>query len=370
MKLHCHRPSLVTAFQVVSGVVPSRTPKEILKNVKLEVRGGQAVLIGTDQEVGIRYTIPGVEIESDGEVLLPANRVKSILHELTDDGVNLEVKDDAAWIRAGQSEFRLSACDAVEFPPVTEFDSERFHVVTGKILGEAIRRTVFATDVESTRYALGGVLVEFEPEAMTLAATDSRRLAVVKCACRSEGKGDSTVLKPVVPSKAMTLIQSSIVADDEDVQISVHENDVVVRCGNAVISARLVEGRFPNYTEVIPKEAAARVEMVVGPFLAVVRQAQIVTDEESRGVDFTFSKGSLTLKSCAAKIGESKVELPVSYDGDELTITFDPRFVADFLRVLEPGEQLSFELIDAERAAVLRTDDAYTYVIMPLSRDR
>ena len=115
MKLHCHRSSLSTAFQVVSSVVPTRTPKEILKNVMLDVSSEGATLIGTDQEIGIRYQIPGVEIESGGKTLLPANRVMTILRELTDDGVNLELADNAVWIRAGHSEFRLSAMKTMGF---------------------------------------------------------------------------------------------------------------------------------------------------------------------------------------------------------------------------------------------------------------
>ena len=119
MKIHCHRPSLAAAFQVVSGVVPSRTPKDILKNVMLQVADGKAVLIGTDQEIGIRYEIPGVEIESPGEILLPTSRIISILRELQDDGVDLEIDDSVVLVRSGHSEFRLSLEDSTEFPPVT-----------------------------------------------------------------------------------------------------------------------------------------------------------------------------------------------------------------------------------------------------------
>lgn len=377
MKLHCHRPSLATAFQVVSGVVPSRTPKEILKNVKLQIADGQATLIGTDQEVGIRYKIPGVEIETDGETLLPTNRVISILRELQEDSVSLELADGAVWIRAGHSEFRLSAVDPAEFPAVAAFDEQCYYAVPGKALQEAIRRTLFAADVESTRYALGGVLLEPGPESLTVVATDSRRLALTTAACRFEGveddaegvKDDSKVL-PVIPSKAMSLIERSISEDDEEVYIAVHANDVVVRSGNSTIYSRLVEGRFPKYRDIIPNRSNLTIELVVGPFFSVVRQAQIVTSEESRGVDFQFSQGLLTLNSEATDIGRSKVELPISYEGDELTITFDPRFIVDFLRVLEPEKQLTLELIDGESAAVFRVDDSYTYMVMPLSRDR
>lgn len=369
MKLRCHRPTLVTAFQVAGGVVPSRTPKEILRNVKLQVADGKATLTATDQEIGVRYEIPGVEIEAPGEALLPAARVTSILRELQDDAVFIELADSAAWIRSGQSEFKLAIEDPAEFPPVAEFDEDKYHVVAGRAFKDAVKRTIFATDIESTRYALGGVLLELQKDTATLAATDSRRLAVVKTPCQSHGLESPENPAPVVPSKAMSLIERSV-ADDTEVHIAVHRNDVLVKCGQMTIYSRLVEGRFPKYRDVIPSQTKVTIELVAGPFLAAVRQAQIVTSEESRGVDFAFSKGLLTLNSQAADIGQSRVELPIAYDGGNLEITFDPRFVADFLRVLEPEKQVRLDLIDSESAAVLRTDDAYTYVIMPLSRDR
>ena len=370
MKLHCHRPSLTAALQVVSGVVPSRTPKDILKNVKLQVADGQATLIGTDQEVGIRYDIPGVETDAAGETLLPTNRVLSILREIQDDRVHLEVSPDAVWIRAGHSEFRLSAEDAAEFPPVAAFDEKRYHVVPARTFREMIRRTAFATDVESTRYALGGILLDLAPGTIAMAATDSRRLALAKSSCRSEGGDEFENELPVIPSKAMLLAERSIADEEQDVLIAVHTNDVVMKCEHFTIYSRLVEGRFPKYENVIPKVSNVTIELVVGPFYSVVRQAQIVTSEESRGVEFTFSNGLLTLHSKAADVGQSKVELPISYDYEDLTITFDPRFIAEFLRGFEPEKQVKLQLIDAESAAVFRTDDTYTYVIMPLSRDR
>lgn len=368
MKLRCHRASLQTAFGIVSGVVPSRTPKEILKNVKLEVGGGQATLIGTDQEVGIRYQIPGVETDSDGETLLPTNRVMSILRELTDEHVDFEVSEDRVEIRSGHSQFQLSAEDPAEFPPVTEFNETNYHVVPGHVFREAIRRTIFATDVESTRYALGGILLELGSEGVALVATDSRRLALQKAPCKSEGEPEDANSTPVVPRTAMNLIEKSI--DEEgEVLIAVHQNDVVVKSGHSTIYSRLVEGRFPRYGDVIPSDANHVIELVVGPFYSAVRQAQILTNEDSRGVDFNFNEGTLRLHSEASDVGSSNIELPISYDGEELTIKFDPRYIAEFLKTFDPEKQVSLHLIDSESAAVFRTDDNYTYVIMPLSRE-
>lgn len=370
MKLHCHRPTLATAFQIVSGVVPSRTPKDILRNVKLQVGGGKATLVGTDQEIGIRYDIPGVETDSDGEVLLPKDRLIAILRELTDDGVDLEVTEKALWVRSGHSEFKLSAEDPAEFPPVQAFDATSYHVIPAASFREMIKRTVFATDSESTRYALGGVLMEFGADKLTMAATDSRRLAVVSSATSTVGKVEERATQPVVPAKALSLIERSITDSDQDVYLAVYPNSVLVKVGSSTIYSRLVEGRFPRYADVIPSAGGSQIDLVVSPFYSAVRQAQIVTNEESRGVDFTFENGTLRLTSVAADIGQSKVEVPISYDGPAITITFDPRYIADFLRILDASTSVKLQLTDGESAAVLRTDDGYTYVIMPLARDR
>lgn len=369
MKLQCPRQSLAAALQTVSGVVPTRTPKEILKNVKLRLGDGKATLVATDSEVGIRVEVAGVETDSVGDVLLPTRRISDILREVQDDMIVLDITEEALWVRTGRSEFRLSVEDPAEFPDVAAFDDESYYIVAGRQLRHAIQRTLFAADVESTRYALGGILVEVAKESMALAATDSRRLAVAHSACSTTGGEISTASRPVVPSKAMQLIERSIHDDEQEVHLAFHANDVLVRSGTCTVYARLVEGRFPKYQDVIPRNFEIVIELVAGPFLSAVRQSMIVTNEESRGVDFTFGGGNLTLNSVGADIGTSRVEMPVSYDGEPITITFDPKFVADFLKVLDPSASLSLNLIDSSSAAVFKADGDYTYVVMPLARD-
>ncbi len=369
MKLNCSRSILSAAFQIVGSVVPTRTPKEILRNVKLTLVDGRATLLGTDQEVGIRYEIPEVETDSVGEVLLPTQRVNQILREVQDEQISIEVNEEALWIRSSQSEFRLSVEDPEEFPDVASFEDENYYVISGKALKQGIQRTIFSTDVESTRYALGGVLMEVDAEKLTLAATDSRRLAVYHTSCSAHGNVSEEGGSPVIPAKAMSLIEKSINDDDQEVKIAIHQNDILVQSGASTIYARLVEGRFPRYQDVIPAEYQSRIDLVVGPFLSVVRQAKIVTNEESRGVDFGFADGTLTLTSLGQDVGSSTVELPISYDAEPVVVTFDPRFVEDFLRVLDSAGPVSLNLIDGNSAAVFKADENYTYVVMPLSRD-
>ncbi len=370
MKLECSRSVLATAFGAVGAVIPSRTPKPILQNVKLQVLGGKSTLIGTDSEIAIRYEVPEVICQGSGEALLPTRRVSDILRELRDDKVTLHIETDAVRICGDRSEFRLPVADPAEYPPVAAFDDQDYFTLPGKTLRDMIRRTIFATDPESSRYALGGILFEFGTDKLSLVATDSRRLALMHAPLSKHGNAPTPAAPPVIPSKTMSLLERTIPDTDDLVQIAIHHpNDVLFKTANATIFSRLVEGRFPRYQDVIPKSHELSIELVAGQFHSVVRQAQIVTNEESRGVDFQFDNGTLLLTSQAADIGTSRVEMPISYSGPKLVIRFDPRFVSDFLKVLPPETQVSFKLSTDEDPGVLTTEDGYTYVIMPLSRD-
>jgi len=134
-----------------------------------------------------------------------------------------------------------------------------------------------------------------------------------------------------------------------------------------MIYSRLVEGRYPPYREVFPKKQAAKIPLTVGTFHAAVRQAAIMTDDESKRVTFGFNKKKLTLQARGAATGRSKVELPIEYEGKAIDINFDPRFVTDMLRVLDPDETLTVELVDGNSVALFKSGDNYSYVVMPLS---
>lgn len=327
-------------------------------------------LVGTDQEIAIRFRVEGVTTSSAGAALLPTQRVSSILRELQDQQLEIEVTERNIVLRAASATFRLSSEDPHEFPPVPEFTEGDFFRISAPVFRQMIRRTAFATDTESTRYALGGLLMEFGEGTLTLAATDSRRLAVATVACESHGNPKAPERTTVVPTKAMSLLERSIDPAAEFVDVAVRENSVLMRTGACTVYSRLVEGRFPRYRDVIPRAASVSIPLPVAPFFSAVRQSQIVTDEESRGVDFLFSASLLTLSSQAGDIGDSRIEMPVEFDHEDIRITFDPKYVSEFLRVLSPETLVELQLTDSDTAAVFRVEDSYTYVIMPLSQDR
>jgi DNA polymerase-3 subunit beta len=371
MRLTCQREKLWHAFQTAAGVAPARSPKPILQNLKLEATAEGATLMGTDLEVGIRIGVPGFEVEVPGSVVLPIARFGSILRESTDEKLALESDGQKILVRGQRSEFQLPSQNPDEFPTVSAFEEESYHELTARFFRETARRTVFATDTESTRYALGGVLVELTPEGITAVATDGRRLAKQEGPAKSVGGHRSRDTMTIIPARAMQLLERALADNEENIQLAARENDVLVRSGRATVYARLVEGRYPPWRDAFAqREGAVRIELTVGPFHAAVRQAAIVTSEERRGVEFTFGEGKVILAGHGAEYGESLVELPVAYDGPALPIRLDPRYLNDFLRVLEPEQTIVVELKDAESAAVCTTDDGYGYVIMPLAREK
>ena len=370
MKATFDREKFANAFQMAAAVAPSRSPKPILSNVKLEVADDQAIVMATDLELGMRAVVAGVKVDVPGSCVLPIQRFGSILRESSDAQIHIETDGHGTTARGERSEFKLPAANPDEFPAVAAFAEKAYYEIPAKLMRELIRRTVFATDNESSRYALGGVLLEMQGNQIIAVGTDGRRLAKMEGTGNSVGghqTGDQTT---IIPTRAMQIIERLLADGDAEVQLAARSNDVLVKTAKATIYSRLVEGRFPRWRDVFPRrEDAKKIEMIVGPFYAAVRQAQITTSEESRGVDFSFGEGKVVLVARAADVGQSRVELPIGYDGPTVSIMLDPRYMADFLRVLDPEKTFTIELKDAESAAVCSTDDGYGYVIMPLARD-
>lgn len=369
MKLTVNRLSFLKALQTADRAVPSRTTKEILKNVKLMATTNAIVLTGTDTEIGLRVEVSDVVKCDGGECLLPTARIMSILNELTNDGeVTFEVDNQDIWIRGASSEFRLLTEDPKDFPPVGTFTDEAYFKMKASDLRRLIRRTIFACDSESTRYALGGVQVEFANGRAIFAATDSRRLAVDHAPCEVVGPATAPSTPPVIPSKAMKLLLA-IAEDEGEALIAFNSNGISIKCGLAALTSQFVQGRFPDWRKVMPTSAEVTIDLVCAPFFGAIRQAMIMRNEESRAVDFSFTKGRLRLKADVADMGASKIDIPVAFEGADMAISFDPQYFADFLKAIDSSQQVQLKLISKEDPALLQVGE-YQYIVMPLSKDK
>ena len=372
MKITCQRDSLTSAFALAASIAPTRSPKEILQNVKITASAGKLTLTATDMEVGIRLDLDeGVEIEAEGTALLPVQRTMAILRENNDETLSFETDDSGVQVTGSRSKFKLPGNNPDEFPAVAGFEEDKYHVLPTRLFRGMVKRTVFATDAESTRYALGGVLLEMDDAEVIAVGTDGRRMAKMQGSGETVGGHATTGNRTIVPTRAIQLMERALDDKDETVDVAARNNDLLLRTPRAVIYSRLVEGRYPNWRDAFPeRENAVRVDMTVGPFFAALRQAAIVTDHESRGIDFTFADGTLKLEANTAEIGESQIELPISYDGEPITLTMDHRYVADFCKVLDNESTFVLEIESGASPALLTTDDGYGYVIMPMARDR
>lgn len=350
-------------FAAVAAAVPSRTTKDMLKNVKLVARGMKVTLSATDGEL---HVVSEFECNcAPFEALLPAAKVLSILREVDCETIEIESGTSGVTLTCGQSIFRLSTEDPVGFPPSLSFNAESWFHADGDTFRQAVKRTLFCTDQESVRYALGGVCIEFAADGAVLIATDSRRLSVSPCYVESVNQ--PAFGKVVVPARAMKLVEQST---GNDIRIAFTDRGVSFQVGGLSISSQLVEGRFPDWRRVVPqsKDITSRVTLPTGPLASVVRQASILRTEESRGLDMAFARDTLTVTLTTADIGSAKTSMPITLDGEAITVTLDGRWLLDVLKVLGSDVAIDLGLISHDDRVLLNCGN-YQHVIMPLARE-
>lgn len=370
MKITIQREPFLHAFQTAALVAPVRSPKTILQNIKLAASGNSVSLLATDTDIGIRLTLDGVQVDAPGEAVLPVNRLGPILRETADESLVITADDRKVVVKGGHSRFELQGQNPAEFPDVLDVPEGNCFEIEASRLKELIRKTLFATDAESSRYALSGILLEAADDQITAVGTDGRRLARIGAKIAGKARKGESATSAIVPSRAMQILERIVADSDAGVQLFMTSNSLAVRFGNNTFTTRLLEGRFPRWRDVIPSRSdSLKIELPVGPLNSAVRQASIVASEESRGVDLTFGEGNLVISNNTAEVGQSRVELPVSYNDTPVSITLDYRYVIDFLKVLPPESTFTFDVADSSKAAYCETADGYGYVIMPLSRD-
>ena len=354
-------PALKEALASVASAVPGKSPRPILQNVLLS--GG--VLSGSDLEIRI-----DVEVDADPSltVLLPRDRLQAILTPPPADEIMLTPDGSSCVVSCGRGTWTLPTEDAAEYPTwdvgttklVTRMPADQF--------ARAVRGVVFATDNESSRYALGAVLIEVAGDVVTFVATDGRRLASVECA-RSQNE-DNDPIAPLVPARVMEIIaRLADHAGDAGVQLEATGKELVATVGTARVTALLVEGRFPRWRDTLPKRETKATVVSRADLLSATRAAAICTSEDSRGVEYGFADG-IWLHGKSSEKGESSITCEVLEAGKKCSVKLDPAFVSEWLRGIsgdaEPNVEI--EAVDDQSAVVLRCGDN-TGVIMPLAKD-
>jgi DNA polymerase III subunit beta len=365
MQVIVNRNALVEVLSMAAGVAASRTPRELLKCVRLTTVDGTLLISATDLEVALRGEVRQVEVKSPGALLVPCDKLMQIARESLDETLVIESDDLACHIRSSDSHFEIYGHDPKEFPPVPDLEAAPDVEVQPAVLMGLIERTLFAVAKENTRYAINGVLWEKKGKKLLFVATDGRRLAEASGLTVKAGAED---LRMIVPAKTMQVLQRILphVPQETNVAVSFSANQVIVKAGGFVVSSALVEGHFPQYEDVIPKDSDKTVELGTEDFHSAVRRAALLANDQSKGVRLAFDDGVLVLSSRAPEQGEATVSMKIEYSGGPLQIGFNPTFLADALRVVStPTVQL--ELKESNRPGVLKSGTEFLYVIMPVS---
>jgi DNA polymerase III subunit beta len=373
MKLKCQRDWLLSACQLVGVAVAARTTKPVLSNIKAIAQDDALFLMATDLEVGVRYELRGVDVQRPGMAILPANKLISILRESSDADVLLDSDSNGTLVRTSSGRFNLPGGDPAEFPDIPAFDDEgKYHEIAAGALRTMIKRTAFAADKTdaTARWAVTGVLWEAENKVARMVATDTRRLALTQGPADIHGGDkDAKTNSHLIPAKAMQLLERSITDDGELIRVVLKSNEAMFQTGRALIHTRLVEGRFPPYRDIIPKKSGVKLTLPVADFVSHVRQSAIMTDDESKRVEFKFEAGKLTLNAQGgADRGDSEVTMALpEYTGPTVEIAFNPQYLIEMLRAIDSEATVTLEMTDGQKPAVFRLGEQYTYLIMPLT---
>ena len=363
LKVNCDRTALVDALALASAVVPSRTTTPVLTCLKLVGKDGELQLRATDGQISLALTVPGVEVASEGEALVPADKLGQIVRTCEDSTVALETDRNVATVRGDGSTFKIYGYDPKDYPAARETQAGAAFEVTAETLRRLIARTLFATAVENARFAINGVLMERKGKRIRLVGTDGKRLAVAAGGC--SGDGDMTL---IVPSKSLNILVKMLGDPDAKVTIGKSDGQATFQVeGVGTLVTSLVEGTFPPFEDVIPKDQDKRVTFDATDLAAAIRRAALLTNEESKGVRFAFKGDTLVVSSRAPEMGEAEIRVPMSgYQGDAIEIGFQPAFIIDALKVVD-GQQVMVEMRSPQKPGVFKVGQEFTYVVMPVN---
>lgn len=380
MEFVIQRSDLVRELQTVTGVVEKRATLPILANLLLET-GDDCLQVGaSDLEVTIRGSAPA-KIKEAGSVTLPAAKLFEIARSLPDAEVRFKLLDrNQVAISCERTRYRIAGQPRDEFPSFPEIDESGGVQLPGAMLNHMIERVAFAITMDDPRYSLNGALFLLEGGKLTLVATDSHRLAFVSSEVDPEAaKGE---LKLIVPRKALVEVQklTSDLDEDETVLFGKSENQIFFRVGAHRLTSNLLEGNFPRYANVMPDACATSVAVPVEDLSKAVRRVSLLaSDRYGRAVKLGLTKGKLDLSS-KTEVGEAQETLHIDYEGDDINIGFNARYILDFLGVVG-GDTVNLELNPVKPGAEDRGEASekpgqlrpavpagldYRYVVMPM----
>jgi DNA polymerase III subunit beta len=364
MNITLTRPNLQKGLAAVSASIPSRTTLPVLSNILIETTDAGIRLSATDLDVSVRIIIPA-DVTQAGSITVPGKKLQEITRELPDQPVQLSSRGDQVEVKCGRAQFKLNGLPAEDFPDLPQVSFDTAWTVEGKDLLQLIQHTAFAVSTEESRPILNGVLWELRDGFMRMVATNGHRLARMTV---SAGASNSTSDDLIVPPAALNQVQR-LLQGEAEVRVARSGNHLGFHTSTAEIYTRLIEGVYPNYEQVIPKDndriAIADRKALEGS----VRRMAVVASDQTHRIRMHLGNGRMTLNVLTPDLGEAHDELEIAYESEPMEIGFNAAYLLEVLRYI-PGEEVKLTFKAPERAATVEPvgDGApdYLCLVMPL----
>ncbi len=361
MKFTIAQDAFLKGLQQVQSVISTHSTVPILFNIMIQADKQGLNIEATDGSVSVRCAAEAT-VTKTGMCTFPARRLVGIIRELPAAEIDMEVSEShVGSIQCGSSHYKMFGLAADEYPAIKTMDFQQSVTLPQQVLGEMMKRTLYAASVDTSRAILNGLLFAFHEQKLTMVATDGRRLALVEqeIECPAELQQDL-----VVPTKAIAELVK-VLAGEDPVTVKWLPNLVFFDTGKVQVVSKLIEGKFPNFRQVIPSQCEERVTMDREQVLAAVRRASLVASERNPTIKLTFAKNQLQIVTITPDVGEAHETLPIKYTGKAISLVFNPEYLMDPLRALT-SDDVAMEMVDEMSPAIIKCDIPFLYVLMPL----
>ena len=361
------RQNLHTGLAAVSASIPTKTTLPVLSNILFEAGQDGVWMSGTDLDVSIRVLVPA-EVREQGSLTAPGKKLQEIARELPDEPVEMSTRGDQIELKCGRSQFKLNGLPSDEFPTLPQVDFEEGWTVKGTDLHNLIKHTSFAVSTEESRPILNGVLWELRDGHMRMVATNGHRLARMGIPAGSTNAPSADF---IVPPVALQQVQR-LFKKENDLEVAKSGNHLGFRADGTEVYTRLIEGAYPNYEQVIPKDNDKHAIVDKKALAAAVRRMAVVASDQTHRIRMVFEADRVHLNVLTPDLGEGEDELALSYDGESLEIGFNAAYLLEVLRYMDTDEvKLTFKT--PERATIIlpvppegEEPGDYLCLVMPL----
>ncbi|HOW35323.1 MAG TPA: DNA polymerase III subunit beta [Candidatus Omnitrophota bacterium] len=360
MKIKTTKENILLGIQIVQNIVNPKSTLPILSNLLIETKKDTIKLNATDLDIGISCEVP-VSILEEGAITIPAKKFSDIIRELPPGDITIVTKkNNQIEIEGDKIRFKLSGLPKEEFPKFPEFNDTEVVQIEQNVLKEMLRLTSFAVSHEESRYVLNGVLLEIDSKVIRIVATDGRRLAKIEKKLPNPTKKEISV---IIPIKAIHEINRNL-KEEGMLSFVASANQALFDIGGILIATRIIEGEFPNYSQVIPEPVAAKIKINTQDLLSAIRRANLLTTPDFQAIKFEVFKEKLIVSKTTPDVGESREEVAIEYGGPELIVGFNPQFLIDVLKNVN-AEHVEWELSGSDKPGVMRLED-YLYLALPM----